>query len=91
MTTNLPGSNVVNPVHLPGESPRTCIFWQAQLTASPLAVQLDQTSLSPPHSHNQCMQHETKHDEENEKSYLDKSDSKIRLNGTDMLSFQQST
>lgn len=57
----------MNPAHLPSESPRTCIFWQVQLTASPLGVQPDPISLPPPRSHNQYMQHETKHDEENEK------------------------
>lgn len=61
----LPESTVVNPVHLSSDSPRTCIFWQVRETASPLGVRLDQTSLPPPHSHNQCTLPETNHDEEN--------------------------
>lgn len=72
INTELPVSNVVNSVHLLIQSPKTCIFWQVQLTASPLEVQPDQTSRPPPHSRNQYKQHETKHDEANKTSYLDK-------------------
>lgn len=48
MTTEFPGSNVVNSLHLPIESPRTCIFYQVLLTASPLEAPQDQTSPPPP-------------------------------------------
>lgn len=91
MTTELPGSNVRNSVHLSVESPRTCIFWQVQLTASHLGVQLDQTSLPPPRSHNQYKQRETKRDEEKTEKRLFRQEQEQNnwFNGADMLSFQQ--